>query len=383
MPHPSTSIVFRTTGPWGAGKGANLTPTEVDENFNELDERVDTLETTPPVAVSIASISVSGSSMFVFLDDSTELGPFTLPTAVFNWRGDWAEGTSYVVNDVFYSAGSGVYLVTADFESASNFDPESASHSLMLPDRADWHTGSGAPGAGLGDEGDLYLDTANGDIYQHAGSDGWSVIDNITGPTGVAGSDGSDGTIVTSLDDVPDVEYGSPDPGEGEVLVRRSGSWVPELQSGAPATLDEVGDVEYGSPDPDEGAVLVRRGASWVPEERVYDFGFAFGAAPDNFSVIGRVAIPRAITIPADFAGAFGNVEINPDAQFDIDIQDDGVTIGTISVSTGGSFTFTTVSNTEKVVAAGSVVRAVSPDATSDPEATIVGLAVGIIASLN
>ncbi len=342
MPHPSTSIVFRTTGPWGPGKGANLTPTEVDENFHDVDERIDTLETNPPVAVSIASISVVGSSMFVFLDDSTELGPFTLPTAVFNWRGDWAEGTSYVINDVFYSAGDGVYLVVTDFESASNFDSAGSEIVLMLPDRADWHTGAGAPDSSLGDEGDLYLDTANGDIYQHAGSDAWSVIDNITGPTGAQG-----------------------DPGTSIV------------------TLDDVTDVEYGSPDPDEGNVLVRRSGAWVPEDLVYDFGYAFGAAPSNFTVIGRVAIPRAITIPADFAGSFGDVETNPDAQFDIDVQDDGVTIGTIVVSTGGSFTFTTVGNTDKVVAAGSVIRAVSPDATSDPEATIAGLAIGIIARLD
>ncbi len=334
----SSGLNFRTAGDWGGGKGGNLTPAEVDQNFYDIDERVVDLETNPPVAVSIASINVSGSSMTIFLDDSTELGPFTLPTASFNWRGAWVEGISYLEMDVFYAVGEGVYLVTADYESASNFDPEGAGISLMLPDRADWHTGSGAPAAALGNEGDLYLDTANGDVYQQVGSPGWEVIDNLTGPTG---------------------------------------------PSGATASLDDIGDVEYGSPDPAEGDVLVRRSDNWVPEARAYDFGFAFGAAPSNFSVIGRVFIPRAITIPGNFAGAGGFVETNPDAQFDLDVQDDGFTIGTISVATNGTVSFTTVSGTEKSVAAGSVIRAISPDATSDPEATIAGFSAGIVATLD
>ncbi len=347
MAHTS-GLNFRTAGSWGPGLGRNLTPAEVDGNFDDLDERVDDLETNPPVAVSISAISVVGNSMTVFLDDSTELGPFTLPTAEFNWRGNWAAGTSYFEMDVFYAAGDGVYLVNLDFESASAFDPGGVEISLMLPDRADWHWGSGAPDAGLGGEGDLYLDTASGDVYGHDGSAGWSVIDNLTGPTGATGADGADGaegTTITSLDDVPDVEYGTAGPAEGDGLVRRSGAWVPEA--------------------------------------RVYDFGFAFGAAPDNFSVIGRVAIPRNITIPADFSGSFGDVETNPDGQFDIDVQDDGATIGTISVSAAGAFTFTTTGGTAKSVAAGSVIRAVSPDGASSPETTIAGLAIGIVATLD
>ena len=59
-------------------------------------------------------------------------------------------------------------------------------------DGAKWYSGSGAPSGALGVNGDLYLNTANGDLYQKA-SGTWSIIDNITGPTGATGSTGATG----------------------------------------------------------------------------------------------------------------------------------------------------------------------------------------------
>jgi VCBS repeat-containing protein len=103
--------------------------------------------------------------------------------------------------------------------------------------------------------------------------------------------------------------------------------------------------------------------------ERAYDFGFSFpGGPPTSSEVLGKVVIPRDLTLPADFAGAAGHIDTNPTAQFDIDVTDDGTSIGTISISTGGVFTFATDGNTAKSVAAGSVLRfvaAASTDATA------------------
>lgn len=56
-----------------------------------------------------------------------------------------------------------------------------------------WHFGSGAPSGGLGVNGDLYLNTANGDVYSKAGGS-WSVVDNLTGPTGATGATGATGS---------------------------------------------------------------------------------------------------------------------------------------------------------------------------------------------
>lgn len=92
-----------------------------------------------------------------------------------------------------------------------------------------------------------------------------------------------------------------------------------------------------------------------------YDLGFDFTGTPRADEVVGRWFVPRTITLAADFANSGGIIDTNPTATLDLDVQDDGVSIGTVSISTGGAFVFTTTSNTEKVVAGGSEVRLVAP----------------------
>lgn len=113
----------------------------------------------------------------------------------------------------------------------------------------------------------------------------------------------------------------------------------------------------------------------------IYDFGAAFEDAPGPGDVITRVHIGRNIIIPANFSGGSSEVDVNPAATFDVDVRDDGVSIGTISISTGGVATLTTVSGTSKSVAAGSVVTFVSP-ANSPAEATVAGFSAIILATV-
>jgi hypothetical protein len=56
---------------------------------------------------------------------------------------------------------------------------------------ATWYTGTGAPSAGTGTNGDLYLNTSNGDVYKKTAGAWGSPIENLTGPTGAAGSSGA------------------------------------------------------------------------------------------------------------------------------------------------------------------------------------------------
>lgn len=109
-----------------------------------------------------------------------------------------------------------------------------------------------------------------------------------------------------------------------------------------------------------------------------YDFGMAFSEEPTVSTIIQRVQVSRSIQVPADMTGSTGSVATAPAAQYDIDVRDDNVSIGTISVATDGSFTFTTASNTAKTIAAGSLVTFVTPG-TAD--GTIQGVAVGIQAT--
>lgn len=54
---------------------------------------------------------------------------------------------------------------------------------------------SGVPGSGVGSNGDMYINSANGDVYGPKAAGAWpgSPACNIKGPTGTAGADGTDG----------------------------------------------------------------------------------------------------------------------------------------------------------------------------------------------
>lgn len=107
----SDIITYRTNDGtrWGAGKGANLTPTEVDRNFWSVHQRLLTIENNPVLPLEIAEITVVGNQMTITLSDGyTTFGPFTLPTAAFDWVGEWTPSTNYAAytlftyNDVLY-----------------------------------------------------------------------------------------------------------------------------------------------------------------------------------------------------------------------------------------------------------------------------------------
>ena len=64
-------------------------------------------------------------------------------------------------------------------------------------DGADGRTvlnGEGAPGGGLGEDGDFYLDTLTYDLYGPKTAGAWGTATSLVGPAGADGTDGTDGT---------------------------------------------------------------------------------------------------------------------------------------------------------------------------------------------
>lgn len=114
-------LVYRTAGTWGAGKGSNLTPAEVDGNFYFLDQLIETLSDAL-LPVGIDEITMVGNQLTFTLTDTTTFGPFTTPTAAMRWRGAWADLAIYVSNDVV-TDGTAVYLVLQSHTAAMPFDP--------------------------------------------------------------------------------------------------------------------------------------------------------------------------------------------------------------------------------------------------------------------
>lgn len=117
------AIIFRTDGAWGAGKGSNLLPAEVDENFWDIVQRLDAIEGSPPEAVSIASFEQVGTQLTITMTDSSSHGPFTLPSARFRFTGQYMPETLYFVNDIFSKNGA-LYGVLVQHISEIAFDPE-------------------------------------------------------------------------------------------------------------------------------------------------------------------------------------------------------------------------------------------------------------------
>ena len=181
----TSGIVYRTSGPHGPGKGSNLTPTEVDANFFDLDGRVQQLELFPPQPIEISTITVVGSAMTVNMADGSKFGPFTLPVASFKFVGNWSPITSFFKIDVFLEPSDGVYLVLVDYESATDFDPGASEIVKMLPDE-----------------------------------------------------------VISVLEDVGDVDYNTAGPiDDQDVLVRRGGLWVHERALGRFARYFPVADM--------------------------------------------------------------------------------------------------------------------------------------------
>lgn len=75
-----------------------------------------------------------------------------------------------------------------------------------------WLVGAGAPADGTGEDGDMYLNSTNGDVYGPKAGGAWgSPVANIIGPTGPPGSSYTDeqaqDAVGTILDDSGDVDF--------------------------------------------------------------------------------------------------------------------------------------------------------------------------------
>lgn len=102
-------------------------------------------------------------------------------------------------------------------------------------DGSEWYEGTGAPGGGLGVNGDFYLNDANGDVYQKAGGS-WSVVANILGPTYVHPN--HTGDVTSTGDGATVIANGAvtltkqADMATASVVYRKTaGTGVPEVQT--------------------------------------------------------------------------------------------------------------------------------------------------------
>lgn len=110
--------------------------------------------------------------------------------------------------------------------------------------------------------------------------------------------------------------------------------------------------------DVDVVALLwVKQGSS----PTLYDIGFFISGAPTNSQMVLRFKAPRAFILPGNASGSKGTVGTNPTSTAAFDVLKNGSSIGSISVSTGGVFTFTTTSGNPVSFAVDDILAIVAP----------------------
>jgi hypothetical protein len=114
-----SDIQYRTPGPWGGGLGADLTANQVDTNFWILYSMILALQDATPD--TIAYFTVTGTQMWITMTDHYVFGPFTIPTAVFNFKGPWMPGNSYAINDIFTAQGAVYMCIYPQLNSGATF----------------------------------------------------------------------------------------------------------------------------------------------------------------------------------------------------------------------------------------------------------------------
>lgn len=236
---------YRTAGPWGPGKGANLSPSEVDGNFYDLDTRLSNVETNPPQPNNLASITPVGTSLNFNLQDGTVIGPVPVPILQYRWRGDWQPNTAYSLLDVFRVATVGLYSVLIAHTSAATFD-EAATDGSGNPLYFKMFGFSGASGVLLADLVDVaVLGLADGDMLVYDAVAGkWAnetpavvtaTLPAVIGDTGAGGVKGL----------VPAPAAG--DAAAGKVL-GAGGTWVVPPGGSGSVSLSGLSDVAIVSP---------------------------------------------------------------------------------------------------------------------------------------
>lgn len=156
---PIVPLTYRTTdgGQWGTGIGADLSASQIDQNFYDL--AVAILNTAQIEPNQITNIVVNGNQMTIVMEDATEFGPFTLPTATFKFRGEWLPSTLYTANDLFTKSNS-LYFVNITHTSDVTFNAGAGNMvgpyaSLIMPFPTQFDIGFFFPGRpGLGVERD-------------------------------------------------------------------------------------------------------------------------------------------------------------------------------------------------------------------------------------
>ncbi len=239
------TITYRTDGAWGTGKGSNLAPAEVDNNFYDIDQRVTYWEDNPPLPIEPISITITGYNFYMGLSNGTTLGPVFMTMPVAEWRGEWTPNTPYNDMDFITAPDGGFGAVMQSHTSAATFDWAALGSNGLSNYRQ--IVGSSGGTVAVSDLIDVALaGLAAGDMLVWDAAAGyWRNLDPVEvaenfavfgGDTGAGGTQGM----------VPAPAAGD---GAAHKFLSASGAWVvPSTGSGGSSSLAGLTDVAIVSP---------------------------------------------------------------------------------------------------------------------------------------
>lgn len=148
--------------------------------------------------------------------------------------------------------------------------------------------------------------------------------------------------------------------------IRYSGSaWV--TSGSTISTLNDLSDVEITSAADGDILYYDLSNGIWynapppAAATEYYRVGFFFTTTPTTSEVLLLHTFHDAVSFLDDFTGQFsGDVGTNPTSSFAMDIQKNGVSVGTITVGTGGAITIATTGGS-LAFAAGDQIKIVAP----------------------
>lgn len=151
------------------------------------------------------------------------------------------------------------------------------------------------------------------------------------------------------------------------ILVHVAGTAAIDLRNGANGASVLI--------NPSEIVLLYVEGLSLVPLLRSSAGGgsnafniatFIAGPTPGSGEIL-RYVTTETLTFQDNFSGSRGTIGTNPTTALSFTVSRNGTSIGTIAVSSGGVFTFTTTGSTPEVFATGDVltISSTASDATA------------------
>jgi len=103
------------------------------------------------------------------------------------------------------------------------------------------------------------------------------------------------------------------------------------------------------------------RGIS-APSSYPYDVVFSYVGQPSAGATVFLLIFDRTVTFSGNFAGSYGKCGTNPAATAAFSVLKNGTSAGSISISTGGIFTFSTTGGTALSFSAGDVMKITAPN---------------------